>query len=79
MLLTLFGISVLVFVMLRVVPGNILVRQVGTVIHPGTGVGMGRDYTIYAVVTGEVQYKKRRGDRTFVSVIPAEAKPQAQA
>ena len=63
----------------RVIPGNILVRQVGTVIHPGTGVGMGRDYTIYAVVQGEVQYKKRRGDRTFVSVIPAEAKPQAQA
>jgi large subunit ribosomal protein L27 len=63
----------------RVIPGNILVRQVGTVIHPGTGVGMGRDYTIYAVVQGAVQYKKRRNDRTYVSVIPAEAKPQAQA
>jgi len=51
------------------VPGNILVRQHGTKIHPGQGVSMGRDFTIYAVVEGHVKYQKRRGDRTFVSVV----------
>jgi large subunit ribosomal protein L27 len=55
----------------RVVSGNILVRQVGTKVHPGQGVGMGRDFTIYAVVEGIVQYTKRRNDRTYVSVVPA--------
>jgi large subunit ribosomal protein L27 len=51
-----------------VVPGNILVRQRGTKIHPGTGVGMGRDHTIFAEVGGRVTFA--RGRRTTVSVAP---------
>ena len=58
----------------HVVPGNILVRQVGTKVHPGTGVSMGRDFTIFAVVEGHVKYQKKQKDRTFVHVTPIEAK-----
>jgi large subunit ribosomal protein L27 len=61
----------------RVVPGNILVRQVGTKVHPGRGVGMGRDFTIYAVVEGEVKYQKKADDRTYVHVVIQ--KPRAEA
>jgi large subunit ribosomal protein L27 len=50
--------------------GNILVRQLGTRIHPGRNVGMGRDYTIYAKVDGVVKYEPHRGDRRKVSVEP---------
>lgn len=42
----------------RVLAGNILVRQLGTVIHPGTNVGMGRDYTLFAKMDGVVRYEK---------------------
>jgi large subunit ribosomal protein L27 len=59
------------------VPGNILVRQVGTRVHPGRGVGMGRDFTIYAVVEGEVKYQKKADDRPYVHVVPG--KPRAEA
>jgi large subunit ribosomal protein L27 len=52
-----------------VIPGNIIVRQRGTKWHPGTGVGMGRDYTIYAVVEGHVAFRKTR-NRTYVGVVP---------
>ena len=62
-----------------VIPGNIIVRQVGTVVHPGTGVKMGRDFTIYAVLEGHVKYIKRRNDRTFVSVIQAAPETPAPA
>lgn len=55
-----------------VLAGNILVRQVGTVIHPGTNVGMGRDFTLFALQTGTVKYAKS-GPRTVVSVVPAPA------
>ncbi len=51
--------------------GSILVRQVGTRIHPGRGVGMGRDYTLFALVDGVVSYGKSRG-RT-VARVQAEA------
>ena len=54
-----------------VVPGNILVRQRGTKWHPGKNTGLGRDYTIYAMVEGRVAFKSRDG-RVFVSVVPAE-------
>ena len=54
-----------------VIPGNILVRQRGTKWHPGKNVGLGRDYTIYAMVEGRVQFKERDG-RVFISVVPAE-------
>jgi large subunit ribosomal protein L27 len=57
----------------RVVSGNILVRQVGTRVHPGRNVGMGRDFTLFALVEGEVKYQKRAGDRTYVHVVPAGA------
>ena len=52
--------------------GNILVRQLGTVIHPGTNVGCGRDYTLFAKVDGEVQYESFGKDRKRVSVYPVE-------
>jgi large subunit ribosomal protein L27 len=50
--------------------GNILVRQVGTVIHPGVNVGMGRDFTLFALKAGQVKYV-RSGARTVVSIIVA--------
>jgi large subunit ribosomal protein L27 len=60
-----------------VVPGNILVRQRGTKWHPGKNVGLGRDYTIYAMIEGHVKFKSRDG-RVFVSVEPAPAAPSAE-
>lgn len=50
--------------------GNILVRQLGTRIHPGKNVGMGRDYTIFAKVDGRVEYARLGKERKQVSVIP---------
>ena len=52
--------------------GNIIVRQRGTQFHPGTGVGLGRDHTLFALVDGKVEFKVR-GDknRRFVDVIPS--------
>jgi len=55
-----------------VVSGNIIVRQVGTRIHPGSGVGMGRDFTIFAQVDGIVRYERGAKDRTRVSVYSRE-------
>jgi large subunit ribosomal protein L27 len=56
----------------RVNPGQILVRQRGTRVHPGDNVGMGRDHTLYARVAGRVQYAvKGHGDKQTVSVFPA--------
>ena len=43
-----------------VIPGNIIVRQCGTKFHPGAGVGMGNDYTLFALVTGTVRFQSRR-------------------
>ena len=51
--------------------GNILVRQLGTKIHPGTNVGLGRDYTLYAKVDGVVTYEDFGRNRKRVSVYPA--------
>ena len=53
-----------------VIPGNIIVRQRGTKIHPGDCVGMGRDHSIFAKVKGIVEFKKKKSNRTFVSVKP---------
>ena len=53
--------------------GNILVRQLGTRIHPGRNVGMGRDYTLFALVAGTVQYERMGKDRRRVSVLPPAA------
>ena len=54
-----------------VIPGNIIIRQRGTKVHPGTGVGIGRDHTIFAVVNGTVNFRRTKGDKQTVSVIPA--------
>lgn len=51
--------------------GNILVRQLGTKFHPGANVGMGRDYTLFALVDGEVQFERFRGDKKRIAVVPA--------
>lgn len=53
--------------------GNILVRQLGTRIHPGSNVGLGRDYTLYAKIDGVVTYENFGKDRKRVSVYPVEA------
>jgi large subunit ribosomal protein L27 len=50
--------------------GNILVRQVGTRIHPGKNVGMGRDYTLFALIDGTVEYARLGKDRRQVRVLP---------
>ena len=55
------------------IAGNIIVRQRGTQHHPGDNVGIGKDHTIYALVDGTVIFKKKRDDRSYVSVIPSQA------
>lgn len=52
--------------------GNIIVRQRGTVHHPGENMGIGKDHTLFALVDGTVHFKKGRNDRSYVSVIPQE-------
>ncbi|MFN2130141.1 MAG: 50S ribosomal protein L27 [Anaerolineae bacterium] len=54
----------------HVIPGNIIIRQCGTRIHPGTNVGMGRDYTIFATEEGYVRYEFASKGRRQVSVYP---------
>jgi large subunit ribosomal protein L27 len=54
-----------------VTAGNILVRQLGTRIHPGTGVGMGRDYTLFALRAGVVKYETVGRSKKRVSVYPS--------
>ena len=51
--------------------GNILMRQLGTRVHPGENVGMGRDYTLFAMVDGKVQYHRRGDGRVFARVVTA--------
>jgi large subunit ribosomal protein L27 len=55
-----------------VITGNILVRQKGTKFHPGNQVGIGKDYTLYALTNGQVRFEVKNG-RKFVSVYPLEA------
>lgn len=50
--------------------GNILVRQLGTRIHPGRNVGMGRDYTLFAKIDGVVRYERMDKERKRVSILP---------
>jgi len=54
-----------------VIPGNIILRQRGTKIHPGTNVGMGKDHTIFALVEGVVTFERKDKKRQKVSVLPA--------
>ena len=53
------------------VAGNIIVRQRGTTHHPGENVGIGKDHTLFALVDGTVEFRKRKDNRSFVSVVPA--------
>jgi large subunit ribosomal protein L27 len=52
--------------------GNIILRQRGTVYHPGKNVGVGRDFTLFALTDGTVVFRKTREDKTLVSVLPVE-------
>lgn len=54
----------------KCIAGNILVRQRGTVHNAGENVGIGKDHTLYALVDGTVVFKKKKNDRSYVSVVP---------
>ena len=53
------------------IAGNIIVRQRGTLHKPGENVGIGKDHTLFALVDGKVVFKKKRDNKSYVSVIPA--------
>ncbi len=55
-----------------VIPGNIIIRQRGTKIRPGNYVGMGKDYTIFSMIEGQVTFETKHG-RKYVSVYPLES------
>ncbi len=60
----------------QVLAGNILVRQLGTKFHPGENVGMGRDYTLFAMTDGVVKFEKytrKKKVKTRISIVPANA------
>ena len=52
------------------IAGNIIVRQRGTVHNPGENVGIGKDHTLFALVDGTVEFRKKRNERSFVSIVP---------
>lgn len=52
--------------------GNIIVRQRGTKHHPGANMGIGKDHTLFALVDGVVEFRKKKDNRSFVSIIPTE-------
>lgn len=54
------------------IAGNIIVRQRGTQHHPGANVGIGKDHTLYALTDGVVEFRKKKENRSFVSVVPFE-------
>ncbi|NNK80052.1 MAG: 50S ribosomal protein L27 [Flavobacteriales bacterium] len=56
-----------------VIAGNIIVRQRGTKHNPGENVGMGKDHTLFALTDGTVEFRKKKDNKSFVSVNPAEA------
>ena len=56
-----------------VIAGNIIIRQRGTQVHPGTGVGIGRDHTIFAKIAGTVAFRGTKGNKQTVSVLPMKA------
>ncbi|MCC5921603.1 MAG: 50S ribosomal protein L27 [Cyclobacteriaceae bacterium] len=57
----------------KAIAGNILVRQRGTKHHPGANVGMGKDHTLFALTDGVVEFRRKKGNKSFVSVVPAQA------
>ncbi len=52
--------------------GNILIRQRGTKHYPGDNVGMGKDHTLFALIDGTVEFRRKRDDKSFVSIVPLE-------
>jgi large subunit ribosomal protein L27 len=52
------------------IAGNIIIRQRGTVYHPGKNIGVGKDFTLFALTDGLVEFKKGKGDKTLVSINP---------
>jgi large subunit ribosomal protein L27 len=52
-----------------VIAGNIIVRQRGTVYHPGKNVGVGKDWTLYALTDGVVEFKKSRNEKTIINIV----------
>jgi large subunit ribosomal protein L27 len=54
------------------IAGNIIIRQRGTKFHPGLNVGVGRDFTIFALCDGIVEFKKGYKNRSYVSILPRE-------
>lgn len=55
-----------------VIPGNIIIRQRGTKFRPGKNVGLGRDYTIFSLIEGTVQFITKKEGKKYVSVLPLE-------
>ena len=55
------------------IAGNIIVRQRGTKHNPGRNVGMGKDHTLYALCDGIVEFRKKKDNKSFVSIVPVEA------
>ena len=56
-----------------VIAGNIIVRQRGTTHHPGENVGIGKDHTLFALVDGVVVFRRKKNERSYVSVMPQTA------
>lgn len=52
--------------------GNIIVRQRGTQHHPGENIGMGKDHTLFALIDGKVEFRKKRNNKSYVSILPIE-------
>lgn len=52
--------------------GNIVVRQRGTQHHPGANMGIGKDHTLFALIDGKVEFRKKKDNRSFVSIVPIE-------
>ena len=55
----------------KAIAGNIIVRQRGTKFHPGSNVGLGKDFTLHALIDGTVAFSKGKNNRTFVSILPS--------
>lgn len=53
-----------------VIPGNIIIRQRGTKVNPGSNVGIGKDHTLFALVEGHVKFYRKAGNKSFVAVEP---------
>lgn len=54
------------------IAGNIIVRQRGTTHHPGENVGVGKDHTLFALIDGKVEFRKKKDNRSYVSINPAQ-------